>query len=100
MSNVYGYSRSNRGLDSIDFQNEHLTEYAKRKGLTIASIYSDVNSGIHVGTQLQRLLHEIPDNSTLLVRDRARLSRISNDYILIHRELMSKNVKLVFTSRG
>lgn len=93
MNRIFGYSRSNRGKVGLQYQNELISQYANKRNLKL-ELYSDSNLGTQIGTQLQRLISNVPNNSEIVITNRARISRNSNDYQLIVNEFKSKNVKL------
>lgn len=95
MVELYGYSRSNRGAKGLDFQNQLIKKYSNSINLEL-EIYSDLNSGSIIGTQLQRLVSNIPRGSKIITTKRSRISRNSNDYQLVVNELRGKNVELIF----
>lgn len=99
MDKIYGYARSNRGKDGVAFQVKQLERYARGNN-SLLDMYLDVSSGTQVGSQLQSLLSNIPNDSKLVVVSKSRLSRNSNDVALILNELRSKNVELVVLNQG
>lgn len=94
MGKVYGYARSNRGKEGIEFQTNQIEKYAKNYKLDI-EMYSDSSSGVQVGSHLQKLINVITNDSKLVVVSRTRLSRHSEDLMLIINELKSKNIELI-----
>lgn len=95
MEKVYGYSRSNRGLDELIFQNQALYDYTKSMNYKL-ELYTDTNSGTIIGVQLQRILNVIPNGSKVITLDRSRFSRNSKDLELIMNEFRSRNIEVVF----
>lgn len=94
MNKIYGYARSNRGKDGLTMQVEQLEKYARINKLSL-QLYTDVSSGSQIGSQLQKLITDMPVGSKLITMSRTRLSRNSNDLALITNELRNKNIELV-----
>lgn len=100
MRKTYAYSRSNRGNSGVEFQQSQIEQFSASNGLQIDREFSDIGSGTQVGSNLQKLVEEIPSGSLLLMTERSRISRNSHEYQVIYNELSDKDVEVIFINEG